>query len=106
MRRSFFILLILSFSGQVFSQHVSLSDTIQLNEVTTYAPLKKYQAGAKIESISNDQMTIGQSGSIDQLLMRFTPIYLKSNAGGLSTCLLYTSDAADEEDSVDLGGRR
>ena len=29
--------------------------------------------------------------------------------GGASTardCLLYTSDAADEEDSVDLGGRR
>ena len=25
---------------------------------------------------------------------------------GLITCLLYTSDAADEEDSVDLGGRR
>ena len=24
----------------------------------------------------------------------------------LSYCLLYTSDAADEEDSVDLGGRR
>src|SRR5664280_1142176 len=25
---------------------------------------------------------------------------------GWWTCLLYTSDAADEEDSVDLGGRR
>src|SRR5665648_1284685 len=25
---------------------------------------------------------------------------------GIITCLLYTSDAADEEDSVDLGGRR
>ena len=24
----------------------------------------------------------------------------------LKICLLYTSDAADEEDSVDLGGRR
>src|SRR5674536_264438 len=24
----------------------------------------------------------------------------------VTTCLLYTSDAADEEDSVDLGGRR
>ena len=24
----------------------------------------------------------------------------------VSRCLLYTSDAADEEDSVDLGGRR
>ena len=26
--------------------------------------------------------------------------------GAVFTCLLYTSDAADEEDSVDLGGRR
>ena len=26
--------------------------------------------------------------------------------GGSFICLLYTSDAADEEDSVDLGGRR
>ena len=25
---------------------------------------------------------------------------------GIGICLLYTSDAADEEDSVDLGGRR
>eukprot|EP00658_Telonema_sp_P-2_P004207 TRINITY_DN1157_c0_g1_i14.p2 TRINITY_DN1157_c0_g1~~TRINITY_DN1157_c0_g1_i14.p2 ORF type:complete len:132 (+),score=28.12 TRINITY_DN1157_c0_g1_i14:391-786(+) len=29
----------------------------------------------------------------------------KLGSGG-NTCLLYTSDAADEEDSVDLGGRR
>src|SRR5664280_3859143 len=29
--------------------------------------------------------------------------YATNSAG---TCLLYTSDAADEEDSVDLGGRR
>ena len=27
-------------------------------------------------------------------------------AGGRSVCLLYTSDAADERSSVDLGGRR
>ena len=31
--------------------------------------------------------------------------YSTSNTPPL-TCLLYTSDAADEEDSVDLGGRR
>eukprot|EP00658_Telonema_sp_P-2_P024776 TRINITY_DN19974_c0_g1_i1.p2 TRINITY_DN19974_c0_g1~~TRINITY_DN19974_c0_g1_i1.p2 ORF type:complete len:319 (-),score=85.09 TRINITY_DN19974_c0_g1_i1:92-1048(-) len=30
----------------------------------------------------------------------------KSTSERLTTCLLYTSDAADEEDSVDLGGRR
>src|SRR5664279_152084 len=29
-----------------------------------------------------------------------------SSNGTASGCLLYTSDAADEEDSVDLGGRR
>ena len=27
-------------------------------------------------------------------------------AGNLNGCLLYTSDAADERSSVDLGGRR
>mgnify|MGYP005623119563 CR=1 FL=1 len=29
-----------------------------------------------------------------------------SDGSQVSYCLLYTSDAADEEDSVDLGGRR
>eukprot|EP00828_Plagiopyla_frontata_P047003 TRINITY_DN8565_c0_g1_i1.p1 TRINITY_DN8565_c0_g1~~TRINITY_DN8565_c0_g1_i1.p1 ORF type:complete len:152 (+),score=22.93 TRINITY_DN8565_c0_g1_i1:87-542(+) len=29
-----------------------------------------------------------------------------ANHASLESCLLYTSDAADEEDSVDLGGRR
>ena len=33
-------------------------------------------------------------------------IYKKIGATVVSACLLYTSDAADEEDSVDLGGRR
>ena len=33
-----------------------------------------------------------------------TPIL--NSAPTANTCLLYTSDAADEEDSVDLGGRR
>eukprot|EP00658_Telonema_sp_P-2_P072988 TRINITY_DN6205_c0_g1_i1.p1 TRINITY_DN6205_c0_g1~~TRINITY_DN6205_c0_g1_i1.p1 ORF type:complete len:274 (-),score=49.69 TRINITY_DN6205_c0_g1_i1:54-875(-) len=31
---------------------------------------------------------------------------VESWCGGDESCLLYTSDAADEEDSVDLGGRR
>ena len=33
-----------------------------------------------------------------------TPLIAASDGG--VDCLLYTSDAADEEDSVDLGGRR
>eukprot|EP00658_Telonema_sp_P-2_P038117 TRINITY_DN27392_c0_g1_i2.p1 TRINITY_DN27392_c0_g1~~TRINITY_DN27392_c0_g1_i2.p1 ORF type:complete len:109 (+),score=24.35 TRINITY_DN27392_c0_g1_i2:141-467(+) len=31
---------------------------------------------------------------------------LSRDPGSARACLLYTSDAADEEDSVDLGGRR
>ena len=31
---------------------------------------------------------------------------LNPTRGKVLVCLLYTSDAADEEDSVDLGGRR
>ena len=30
----------------------------------------------------------------------------RTTMGNSVSCLLYTSDAADEEDSVDLGGRR
>src|SRR5665648_1138282 len=33
-------------------------------------------------------------------------VYLGTGAEVAAPCLLYTSDAADEEDSVDLGGRR
>src|SRR5665648_605313 len=33
-------------------------------------------------------------------------VLLRPLDGRLGSCLLYTSDAADEEDSVDLGGRR
>src|SRR5664280_2924262 len=42
----------------------------------------------------------------------FTERFLRSGNAGFTKsrrvigCLLYTSDAADEEDSVDLGGRR
>src|SRR5664280_3491251 len=32
--------------------------------------------------------------------------YYYFDCGHVQVCLLYTSDAADEEDSVDLGGRR
>ena len=33
-------------------------------------------------------------------------VYTDQNAGYYYVCLLYTSDAADERSSVDLGGRR
>ena len=42
------------------------------------------------------------SAERDQVVIRDTI----SNTEGVKGCLLYTSDAADERSSVDLGGRR
>ena len=40
------------------------------------------------------------------LLTEFTYSFLKGILTSIGSCLLYTSDAADERSSVDLGGRR
>ncbi|WP_430973051.1 TonB-dependent receptor plug domain-containing protein [Sunxiuqinia rutila] len=94
-------LLVLAIGG-LYAQEHSLSDTILLDEVNTYATVKKYQAGAKLESISNEQLQLSSGGGLDQLLMRFTPIYVKSNAGGLSTIRL--RGTAPDHTSVNFGG--
>ncbi len=103
MRR--FILLLgllgLLFHG-LYAQQPGVADTILLHEVTSYAPYKKYQAGAKVESISQDQIDIVRSGSLSDLLSRFTPLYLKSDAGGLAT-IRFRGTSADHT-SINFGG--
>ncbi|WP_159521327.1 TonB-dependent receptor [Sunxiuqinia indica] len=86
----------------LFAQHHSLSDTIVLEEVSTYATVKKYQAGAKVESISAEQLDIAQAGSLNDLLGRFTPLYLKADAGGLAT-IRFRGTSADHT-SINFGG--
>ena len=83
-------------------QEQSVMDTILLHEVTSYGTVKKYQAGAKVESISPEQLQINPEGGLDNLLMRYTPIYLKSNAGGLSTIRL--RGTSPNHTSVNFGG--
>src|SRR5665648_350375 len=39
-------------------------------------------------------------------VMKIQKLVKQAKEEGYNICLLYTSDAADEEDSVDLGGRR
>jgi iron complex outermembrane receptor protein len=102
MRRFILVQVFVSIALITVGQHSSLSDTIMLHEVVTYGSLKKYQAGAKIESIPGYQINIGQTGSIDRLLMRFTPVYIKSDAGGLSTIRL--RGTSPNHTSVNFGG--
>jgi iron complex outermembrane receptor protein len=89
-------------SGSLQAQPEQVVDSVLLHEVATYAPYKKYQAGAKVESVPVEQIEAAQSGGLDQLLMRFTPIYLKANAGGLST--IRVRGTAPDHTSVNFGG--
>jgi len=98
-----FGLLILNFVFCAEAQKtVSLSDTIQIEEVVSYGELRKYQSGAKIETISADQINLANEGGIENVLKRFSPIYIKSNAGGLST--IRFRGTSPNHTSINFGG--
>ena len=98
-----FGLLILNFAFCAVAQKSqSLSDTIQIEEVVTYGELRKYQSGAKIESISAEQIDLANEGGIENVLKRFSPIYIKSNAGGLST--IRFRGTSPDHTSINFGG--
>eukprot|EP00658_Telonema_sp_P-2_P042456 TRINITY_DN30488_c0_g1_i1.p1 TRINITY_DN30488_c0_g1~~TRINITY_DN30488_c0_g1_i1.p1 ORF type:complete len:526 (+),score=97.38 TRINITY_DN30488_c0_g1_i1:184-1761(+) len=54
-------------------------------------------------AVATQKYTIGQACAAKLFSSQYKRTYIKE---GHHCCLLYTSDAADEEDSVDLGGRR
>ncbi len=80
----------------------SLQDTIQIEEVVAHADYKKYQAGVKVETISGTKLESAQVGGLEHLLMRYTPIYVKTNAGGLST--IHIRGTAADHTSIMFGG--
>lgn len=94
-----FMLAAVCAAGQEYN---SVFDTISIDEITTYGNYKKFQAGSKIEALSAEQISSVQEGGIEQLLMRFTPIYVKSNAGGLAT--VHIRGTASDHTSVMFGG--
>src|SRR5665648_198871 len=63
--------------------------------------LAVWSEGKKIRTLESLLAPGGELSDIQQSFIDETAIQC-----GFCTCLLYTSDAADEEDSVDLGGRR
>src|SRR5664279_939433 len=57
---------------------------------------RHWKAGAEV---------VGLRAPNESTLMIKRPVMLDELITHIQCCLLYTSDAADEEDSVDLGGR-
>ena len=84
-------------AGSVYKQHIPLKNTSkkpgdwQSYDIIFTAPIFKNE---KLEKPG--YFTVFHNGVLIQ-----NHVEIKG-----TTCLLYTSDAADEEDSIDLGGRR
>lgn len=95
MLRPFVVLgLILCFFAQVSAEKLTRQDSIRnlstdtflVHEVSVVSSVSgKFQAGQRIEEFSAQKMgTIG-GGNLTDLISRYAPIYIKSDAGGLST---------------------
>jgi iron complex outermembrane receptor protein len=104
--RRFVVVIILFFVTRwcLFAQSeiLDLADTVHLQEITSIGQLRRFQAGAKIEEFSSTQILSVQEGGIEQLLMRFTPIYVKSNAGGLAS--IHIRGTSADHTSIMFGG--
>src|SRR5664280_3592009 len=67
------------------------------------APPVGQVVGQPLADLGSERLGVG---GIAQVHGATVPPGPANREGGWPACLLYTSDAADEEDSVDLGGRR
>ncbi len=102
--RRFFLAVFLIGCGQISlsqSRHF-LTDTVLLEEVVSVGELKKYQPGAKISTLPALQAEISQTGGIENAIRRFTPVYIKSDAGGLSTIHIRGTSASHT--TINFGG--
>ena len=94
-------LLFTGFGAFAQNQH-SLLDTVVLDEVVTFGEIRKYQSGAKIDKIPVSQVQLSHEGGIENVLRRFTPVYIKSDAGGLST--IHFRGTSASHTSINFGG--
>src|SRR5678816_4265422 len=93
--------------------HYDIDEVLDLSDVVPmvakpYSPGNAFPAeDIARERITFDKAFIGSctNGSYDDLLQAAL-VAKRALEAGFKTCLLYTSDAADERSSVDLGGRR
>src|SRR5665648_1153258 len=100
----------LDFEKQITNQSYTLPDFVKEASVLI-KPLRKLSVDQLVDLLGISPK-LAQLNQERHFLWRpeFSPETarqaLYAFRGDVYTCLLYTSDAADEEDSVDLGGRR
>ena len=63
------LIIILNFCAQAQKNH-SMLDTVLLKEVVSYGELRKYQSGAKIETLSKEQLIKAFEVITDEIIKR------------------------------------
>src|SRR5678815_484351 len=77
-------------------------DQLFLDEAESHMEQEQAEILSKVNKITPFIKTLGAVSGVMILVIAGIFVYQGLN----NTCLLYTSDAADERSSVDLGGRR
>lgn len=90
-------------SQDIWSGTFTIYDTIPIREVEIVSPVsEKFQVGSKNEVFSSMQRQNTSSGTLTNLLSRYTPIYIKSDAGSLASFKL--RGTSSNHTSVLIGG--
>src|SRR5665648_760481 len=91
---------------QAVCKVISENDAVKVVVITGAG--KGWSSGGDISMLASIKNPINAKATYDAAGELVKAIYelKKPVIAALNGCLLYTSDAADEEDSVDLGGRR
>ncbi len=102
--RLLFVIIALLLADSIRSGNIepTVIDTIHLEGVTLVSDYKKFQPGVKIDRLSVEHLQRMPEASLDQALMRLSPIYVKGNAGGLSTIRFRGTSA--NHTAIKLGG--
>ncbi len=90
-------------SQDTWSGAFSIFDTVSIQEVEVVSPVsEKFQVGSKTEVFSSLQKQNTSASTLTNLLSRYTPIYIKSDAGSLASFKL--RGTSSNHTSVLIGG--
>lgn len=102
MRLSFILFLFVTANVLANTDVSAVMDSITLDDVTVVSDYRKFQAGAKIDRIGETQLEYLAEPTIDRVITRLSPVYVKGNAGGVSTIRFRGTSA--NHTSILLGG--
>jgi len=80
-----FILIGIGMPSKLYAQDKTVTDSVFIHEVKTYAKMKKFLAATKTDRLTESDIDRSGDGGLRQLLWNTSSVYIKSDGGTLST---------------------